>query len=238
MRWRRIIWPLLGATALTGAIFWWNGQHSRSFQHARRSSSPIALAKPRTAQIPKSPRVTGQITQHAFQLLSQPSSPTPPLPVAGAKPDERFKYRLNNTSQTVSQLAHNNKAILLENALFDTAASFDNLNIPQSLTSSGEPGAYIIQSKTALDDKFRWEIKQAGAAIVSYIPNNAYLVRATEAVAQQLAGLPQTQVVLPYEPYYKLKSSLLPMALEQQPLPDGAGLNLLVFSDAHSTTLT
>src|SRR6184192_2714023 len=134
MRWRRIIWPLLGAIAVTAAIFWWNGQHSRSLQHLRHAASHAAAPAQRHAvKAPKSPRPTGQIAQQTFQLLSQPSSPTPPSLAAAAKPDERFKYRLSNTSQTVSQLAHNDKAILLENALFDTAASFDNLNIPQSL---------------------------------------------------------------------------------------------------------
>src|SRR5260370_42465763 len=46
------------------------------------------------------------------------------------------------------------------------------------------------------------------------------------------------QEVLPYEPYYKLKSSLLKMAIEQQPLPsDGNMLNLLLFPDGLDATL-
>jgi hypothetical protein len=55
-------------------------------------------------------------------------------------------------------------------------------------------------------------LKAAGATIVAYVPNNAYLVQATAAVAQELATQADTQSVLPYEPYYKLKASLLGMA--------------------------
>jgi len=72
---------------------------------------------------------------------------------------------------------------------------------------------------------------------VAYIPNNAFLVRGTQAVAQRLADDPQTQVVLPYQPYYKLKSGLLVSAVEGQLLPEGTMLNLLLFSDAHQAVL-
>ena len=56
-------------------------------------------------------------------------------------------------------------------------------------------------------------LKSAGASVVSYIPNNAYLVRASGAVARQLQADSRTQSVLPYEPYYKLKPSLLKLAV-------------------------
>ncbi len=85
---------------------------------------------------------------------------------------------------------------------------------------SGDPGAYIVQSRAPLDDAFRARLQAAGAGIVAYIPNQAYLVRASQAVARQLQADPQTQAVLPYEPYFKLKPPLLALAVEQQPLPD------------------
>ena len=78
-------------------------------------------------------------------------------------------------------------------------------------------------------------LQAAGATIVSYIPNNAFLVRASAAVAQQLSADPQTQAVLPYEPYYKLKPSLLKLAVAQAPLPDDSALNVLLFADAGQT---
>ena len=56
-------------------------------------------------------------------------------------------------------------------------------------------------------------------------------------MAQQLQADPRTQSVLPYEPYYKLKPSLLKLAVAQQPLPDNSTLNLLLFADARAQTL-
>src|SRR5262249_30678303 len=71
---------------------------------------------------------------------------------------------------------------------------------------------------------------------VSYIPNNAYLVRASAGVAQGLAASAQVQAVLAYEPYFKLKPGLLNAALTGTPLPEDAMLNLAVFPDAKEET--
>ena len=130
----------------------------------------------------------------------------------------------------------NPKAILLENALVDTARPAD-LAIPASLRAQGDPGAWVVQAKKPLDDGFRALLKQAGASIVSYIPNNAYLVRASQEAAQQLEAAPAVQAVLAYEPYYKLKPWLLQAALEQGPLPVNCSLRLLLFADARDETL-
>ena len=111
------------------------------------------------------------------------------------------------------------------------------LSIPDHLRSHGDPGAYVVQSRVPLDDVFRARLLAAGAGIVAYIPNQAYLVRASSAIAQQLGADPQTQAVLPYEPYFKLKPPLLALAVEQQPLPDNATLNVLLFPDARAAAL-
>jgi subtilisin-like proprotein convertase family protein len=133
-------------------------------------------------------------------------------------------------------LAHKDKALLLENALLDTDEPV-GLQIPPSLQAQGDPGSYIVQSKGALDDRFRALLSGAGATIVSYIPNNAYLVRATASIVQELAGDAQVQAVLPFHPYFKLKSRLLNSAIEAIPLPEDAALNIALFSDAREQTL-
>ena len=73
-------------------------------------------------------------------------------------------------------------------------------------------------------------LAQAGATIVSYIPNDAYLVRASASVAGMLGANPLVQAVVPYEPYYKIQSSLLHPAVSQMQLPDDAALNLGLFA--------
>ena len=99
------------------------------------------------------------------------------------------------------------------------------------LFRSGDPGAYIVQARGPIDNAFRAMLASAGAEIVSYIPNNAYLVRAQAGVANGLAGNPLTQGVIPYEPYYKIQSSLLAAAVEDKVLPPGTELNLGLFAD-------
>ncbi|MGA2867519.1 MAG: hypothetical protein ABSF95_23855, partial [Verrucomicrobiota bacterium] len=155
-------------------------------------------------------------------LLAEPEPPRPSpsalSSLPGTTPTPQRPYRLSNTSQPLGQLVRNPNAILLENALLDTTQPA-NLPIPASLRAQGDPGAYLVQARGPLDESFRALLRQAGARMVCYIPNNACLVRASQAVARQLAAAPQTQAVLPYEPYYKLKPWLLQAALDQVPLP-------------------
>ena len=178
---------------------------------------------------------------------------------ASAKTNQ-FAYRLSNTTKTIGQLVGDRHAILLENALIDTASPL-NFSIPKNLQSQGDPGAYIVQARGPIDNAFRAMLAAAGAEIVSYIPNDAYLVRAPAGVANGLAANPLTQAVIPYEPYYKISSSmpvtvgqktvssaptktnraagpsLLVLAVKQAPLPAGTYLKLGLFKDGAAATV-
>ena len=159
--------------------------------------------------------------------------PQPSATQHATRNTNRFALRLSNTTTPLRQLQRSDQAILLENALLDTTQPAPA--IPDHLRAQGDPGSYLVQARGPIDNAFRSLLQAAGATIVSYIPNNAYLVRASAAVAQQLSADPQTQAVLPYEPYYKLKPSLLKLAVAQNPLPDDSALNVLVFADARET---
>jgi subtilisin-like proprotein convertase family protein len=132
----------------------------------------------------------------------------------GAAAAHRPSYRLSNTAQTAAQLGRNERGIILRNALIDTARGV-KLEVPEHLRAQGAPGAYIVQSRRALDAGFYAELRKAGAVFVSYIPNNAALVQATPEAAQGMAADGRFATVMPYEPYYKLDSSLLAAAVEQ-----------------------
>ncbi|MBE0540346.1 MAG: S8 family serine peptidase [Verrucomicrobia bacterium] len=147
-----------------------------------------------------------------------------------------FAYRLDNTARSVGELVHEDRAILLENALIDTRQPL-NLVIPEHLRSTEDPGSYLVQAHGPVDDAFRAALRAAGATIVSYIPNHAYLVRVSTAGADGLRADPRTAAVLAYEPYYKLKGDLLKLAVEQTELPAGSALDVLVFADARTETL-
>ena len=58
-------------------------------------------------------------------------------------------------------------------------------------------------------------LAEAGAEIVSYVPNNAYFVKLGAAAAEELKAAKGVQAVLPFEPYYKLDAMLLALALRE-----------------------
>ena len=185
---------------------------------------------------------------------SRPRSPPSPAPAAPAVSSHgvintnvtqislaewntnRFAGRLSNTTKPIGQLVNDSHAILLENALIDTSLPL-NFVFPKNLQPQGDPGAYIVQARGPIDQSFRALLAQAGATIVAYIPNDAYLVRASASVAGVLGANPQTQAVIPYEPYYKIQSSLLYPAVNQNQLADGKALNLGLFADDAPATI-
>ncbi|HEY5915274.1 MAG TPA: S8 family serine peptidase, partial [Verrucomicrobiae bacterium] len=231
MRWRPWIW--FGVSVLcfvAAAYFWrlgdrWAAQKAASHPATNDSKAAAPTARPMT---------NSKISP--MRLLSQPGNLNFP-PVAAARETNAvtspLSYRLSNNHQkNLGELVRSDHAILLENALLDTTLPAA-LPIPDMLRAQSDPGSYIVQARGPIDVAFRSTLKNAGAEIVAYIPNNAYLVRGSAAVAQQLTADPLTQAVLPYEPYYKLKSGLLVSAMEQERLPEGALLNLLLFADAN-----
>jgi subtilisin family serine protease/subtilisin-like proprotein convertase family protein len=209
MRWRLLIW--LWVSALFFAVCFWR----LTPEHPRNVGTPAGTvnAAPRAGIAART------------QATESPAA------------DPRFPYRLANTPRTIDDLTHSDHALLLENALLDTLQPV-NLPFPDFLRRQGPPGSYIVQCRPATDPKsFLAFMDQAGARCVSFIPNNAYLVRATDAVAARLQAGPLTQSILPYEPYYKLKSALLALAVEQTPLTGDSALNLLLFADERLTTM-
>jgi subtilisin-like proprotein convertase family protein len=214
---RRKIWILtvVCLLALAAAWFYWPAG-GRVAVAVKNSAAPAALAG--SAAATKAAAVTAPKT---FTVLNT----------------NALAFRLANTPKSLGQLAGTRHAILLANALIDTDARLD-LKIPSHLRSAGNPGAFIVQARGPVDAQFRAQLAAAGAQIVSYIPNNAYLVRISSADAGALAGSPLVQAVLPYEPYYKLQPSLLGLAVAQEPLPPGTALNLGLFAaDAPATEL-
>jgi len=220
---------------LAAAYFWRLGD---KWEAERKPTPATAKTNSHTAIAKKNALARAQNVPQ-FALLSSPGNlnaqPQDP-PKKKADPNDRFAYRLKNTELTVTELTRKETGLLLENALLDSAQKI-SLDIPDQLQAKGDPGTYIVQAKGPIDDTFRQAIAAVGGKLVphGYIPNNAYIVRATASAAQNMARFSQT--VLPYEPYFKLKASLLNAAVENQPLPDNAGLNLLVFPDARDQTI-
>lgn len=173
-------------------------------------------------------------------LSTQPASPhgrhTHAAPLRQTREDDlAIRHRLANTTRPLDDLMRSDDSLLLANALLDTRRPLD-LPIPENLRAKGDPGSYVVQARSLVDAAFRQALTAAGATIVSYIPNNAFLVRATAAQAQSLRAHPRTQAVLAWEPYFKLAAPLLDIVVEDK-LPGYERLNVLLFADARAATL-
>jgi subtilisin-like proprotein convertase family protein len=217
---------------------------------------------PQGSRLSQRPTGDGGVAATAAATVKNPAATNAAAsaaPSAVTLSTNQLAFRLGNTTNSLNQLVKDRHAILLANAFIDTAAGLD-LKIPSHLRSAGDPGAYIVQARGAVDAGFRAALAAAGAQIVSYIPNNAYLVRLTAGKTGVLTGNPRVQAVLPYEPYYKIsatiplgakretasasaatnasssRKSLLALAVAQSPLPPGTALNLGLFAaDAAAT---
>lgn len=228
---RPTTWMVICLLCLAGFVYFWKlgdrwAQEQRGAQSpaARAGAAGKAAVRPAAGAFPESTAPMVLFT-----------TPEQAAAVAATERTNRLKYHLRNTAQSVGQLLRNPHALHLANALIDTRQPV-SLNIPAHLRSAGDPGSYVVQARGPLDAAFRTALQDAGAEWVSYIPNNACLVRASAAAAQQLARFAGTQSVLPFEPYYKLSEPLLPAAVARAPMPAGLGLNLVLFAGAADAT--
>jgi subtilisin-like proprotein convertase family protein len=229
-RWRSLAWLLVSLACFIAAIYFWRLGDKWGAEKPAAPAAPVASNAPAQANSAATAPVSTKLT------MVKPASTAPVVDLnppatnsVMAKATNAFPYRLHNSTQTVSQLSHNNHAILLENALIDTSSS-QALDIPDSLRAHGDPGAFLVQANGPMTRALRAEIIAAGATIVSYFPNNTYLVTGSTAVAARLNG-PFT--VIPWEPYFKVKAALMPMALSGQ---DVAAANVAVFPGAEEQT--
>lgn len=240
MQLRTRTWLVICVLSLVGAaVFWRLGEQRLS---RRQTSGPTTP----TGQSAASPAVVSPATATATAPAPTPTptaTPVPSVPPAAqaggseaavADPTgtngaaaglNRASLRLRNTQRSFDELARDDRAVLLRNALIDTAAGTD-LPIPDHLRAGAEAGSYIVLAKGAVSQKFRDTITAAGGSVVSYLPKNAFLVAASAAQSERLSRSAGVDVVIPFEPYFKLEPALLPKAVQQEPVPAGSRLNL------------
>jgi subtilisin-like proprotein convertase family protein len=214
-------WFLLCLLCVTGVWLLWHRESGRDGSPSRPSATVAPAVRPHLSSAAPS---RGVINTNPAQIsLAEWNT-------------NKFAGRLSNTLKPIGDLVNDSHAILLANAFIDTQLPL-NFVFPKNLQPQGDPGAYIVQAHGPIDNAFRAMLTGAGATIVAYIPNDAYLVRATAGVAGALGANPQTQAVVPYEPYYKIQSSLLYPAVEQLRQPNGAMLTLGLFADDTTATV-
>ena len=225
-------WSLISLACFLAAIFFWllgnrRAQHSQPLPATNppTGTSVTGLARPPEpvrllSALPGRP--AGGATP-ANPGARNPATPEEPLPV-----DPKFPRRLRNTAKPVNDLLRSDTALLLRNALIDTANRRQPA-VPEHLKADAEPGGFIVQARGVITPAFRTLVTQAGGEIVSYIPNNALLVRASAEAARTLPASPLVQAVLPFEPYYKIDPALLAAAVEQRALTGDRRLTLTLY---------
>ncbi len=242
MRLRCRTWLVISVLSFLGAAIFWrlgeqrvaNARAGRPAETAPASNStpgtPGAAVKPGAALKLLAPgaRLAGTVPAALRESVAAalPEAPTNASaavvhPATGPKPG----LRLRNTTRTDEELLHDDAALVLRNAVIDTRSGVE-LPIPGHLRAGAEPGSYIVQARGAIDTAFRNAIRAAGAEVVSYLPQNAYLVSASAAQAAAIRGAGDVRAVLPFEPYFKLEPSLLRKAIGDEPVPSGTRLNL------------
>ncbi|MCI0536848.1 MAG: S8 family serine peptidase [Verrucomicrobiales bacterium] len=231
MQFRTRTWFLLSLLFFAAAVFFW--LYGDRYE-ARKKAAPKPAKVPgaTNASVVPAPApfklLTPSTAIRRSELITTPPSPSLSNAVAAFPPDKTFPHRLRNTARPIGELTHSDAAVLLQNAFIDTASQLA-LPIPDHLRGGSDPGSYIIQARGPIGAAFRARLREANAEIISYIPNNAYLVRVAGPMANRRVAAPETQAVLPYEPYYKLDKQLLALAVEQKTLPDDRWLRVTVF---------
>lgn len=217
---------------VAAVFFWLKGNEVRD---RRRNAAPgvvTATNKGAKLELLSTSSMPVQITQ-----LSQPggSSPNQVSSRNSTPPPKPHPYLVRNTLRPVDDLMRDNRAILLVNAFIDTAAD-EALDLPAHLQAE-EPTAFIVQSRGEVNTLFRKALENAGAEVVAYVPNNAYLVKSPVASAQDLRNLPEVSTVIPFEPYFKLDKRLIATAVNEEALPNDAFLRLTLFPGERETAI-
>ena len=192
---------------LAGALLW----KADRVQQAKREAGAVGLdAVPATLSLPV---------------------PAVKTPQAKNGTTNRFPFRLSNSPEKPAALFNKTSAILLENAFIDSAVG-TALDIAPALRGNPQVNrSFIVQARGATDKTFRDAIASAGGRVISYIPNNAYLVRADAGAEARLSGNSRVQAVVPFEPYYKIQPKLMAAAMGQGSLPANSALSVTLFHD-------
>ena len=217
-------WSLLSVVAFVAAmLLWLEGNRRRDAAQPPAPTPPPATQSVNRASAP-APAGLRLLTRVEDLRAARAAAATG----VATPTDPAFPHRLRNTAEPLSRLSRSDAAVLLRNALVDTTSP-EPLTVPAALRATPEPGSYIIQSRGPASQAFREAIAAEGGRIVSYIPNNAFLVRITAAAAGRLSV--RAQAVLPFEPYFKLQPGLIEPALDGQALPAGSLLTVTAFGE-------
>jgi serine protease AprX len=86
----------------------------------------------------------------------------------------------------------------------------DSPKVPKELAAADDGKLWIVQSKQTVDQKARDQIIQAGATLLRYLPDDAYIVKLTPEAVKQVRELAAVRWVGPCHPAYRLDPNVFP----------------------------
>lgn len=241
-------WSWISLLLLAGAVLCFYLEQRHRPSSVAPSPSPEAPTPSHTgnsagpqARIPTFPLLSSQTAPTGSMSASSPApgaalGPGTPVAAAPVTPPGGVPHRLANRTQSLETWMRSDTALLLENAFIDTATGTPP-SVPEHLRATEDPGSYVLQYHGPLDGQFYHILHQAGAEFISYVPNNGALVRASAAVVSRLTADSRIRAAIPFEPYYKLSRTVLPLAVEDRNLPPKTRLNIVVFPGQRDAAL-
>ena len=209
-------------------MFWELGRRQENAGQA----TPTPTQSPAASSVQQTTRVPVPLLSHraasSFTYVTNSVFPEPT--------DSKYPHRLRNTGIPLSELMRSDDALLLANALLDLRQPLE-LAVPAGLRPSGEVSSFIVQSKGKITDNFRGMLSSIGAEVISYVPNNALLVRVSAERIDRISVLPDVSAVLPWLPYFKLSPALLAASMEKSEIPQEALLRVTVYASEQDRVL-
>jgi hypothetical protein len=106
--------------------------------------------------------------------------------------------------------AENPRWIALRNAEFDTSKGEPRVrnDLAARALAPSERGYFVVQFAGPIAEPLRASVRATGAELLDYVPNHAFLVRATSGEIAALRALPATLWVSAYHPSYRIEARL------------------------------
>jgi len=111
-------------------------------------------------------------------------------------------YAVSLDGTSVQRLVASKNTLDFQYKRFDPATS--RPMIPTSLQAQSGNTLFVVQFETQSLDAYRDAVRAAGGELLSYIPNNAYVVRMDERAREAVESMSFVRYVGNYEPAYRL----------------------------------
>ncbi|WP_167879456.1 S8 family serine peptidase, partial [Methanococcoides sp. NM1] len=125
-------------------------------------------------------------------------------------PENTTESGFDHSSSSVSGVSNDGRYILLKAAQFNTeeVTFASSMASTESISPSENDEYYIVQFKGFILEEWKQDVRNTGAIIFDYVPNNAFIVRMNASVKAEVENLDSVQWIGPYHPSYRISPAL------------------------------